>query len=109
MAAAAMNHNSLRFLHIGDGAARRGIAVRAQAGAAPRLFWLGGHKTDMKGTQAVGRGRPAVWGGGGGRGGDAVGSTFPATASQKARSPTAPSAAGSPTASPCSMPAARGR
>src|ERR1700684_298147 len=53
MAAAAMNHNSLRFLHIGDGAARRGIAVRAQAGAAPGLFWLGGYKSDMKGTKAV--------------------------------------------------------
>jgi len=48
-----MNDNSLRFLHIGDGAARRGIAVRAQAGAAPGLFWLGGYKSDMKGTKAV--------------------------------------------------------
>jgi pimeloyl-ACP methyl ester carboxylesterase len=49
----AMNDNSLRFLHIGDGAARRGIAVRAQAGAVPGLFWLGGYKSDMKGTKAV--------------------------------------------------------
>jgi pimeloyl-ACP methyl ester carboxylesterase len=49
----AMNDNSLRFLHIGDGAARRGIAVRAQTGAAPGLFWLGGYKSDMKGTKAV--------------------------------------------------------
>ena len=48
-----MNDNSLKFLHIGDGAARRGIAVRAQAGAAPGLFWLGGYKSDMKGTKAV--------------------------------------------------------
>jgi pimeloyl-ACP methyl ester carboxylesterase len=48
-----MDDNSLRFLHIGDGAARRGIAVRAQAGAAPGLFWLGGYKSDMKGTKAV--------------------------------------------------------
>ena len=47
-----MNDNSLKFLHIGDGAARRGIAVRAQAGAAPGLFWLGGYKSDMKGTKA---------------------------------------------------------
>jgi pimeloyl-ACP methyl ester carboxylesterase len=52
MTEAAMNDNSLRFLHIGDGAARRGIAVRAQAGAAPGLFWLGGYKSDMKGTKA---------------------------------------------------------
>src|SRR5580692_8713759 len=49
----AMNDNSLRFLHIGDSAARRGIAVRAQAGAVPGLFWLGGYKSDMKGTKAV--------------------------------------------------------
>jgi pimeloyl-ACP methyl ester carboxylesterase len=49
----AMNDNSLKFLHIGDGAGRRGIAVRAQAGAAPGLFWLGGYKSDMKGTKAV--------------------------------------------------------
>ena len=52
-----MNDNSLKFLHIGDGdgdgAARRGIAVRARAGAAPGLFWLGGYKSDMKGTKAV--------------------------------------------------------
>ena len=48
-----MNDNSLRFLHIGDGAARRGIAVRALVGAAPGLFWLGGYKSDMKGTKAV--------------------------------------------------------
>jgi pimeloyl-ACP methyl ester carboxylesterase len=49
----AMNDNSLKFLHIGDGAARRGIAVRAQAGTAPGLFWLGGYKSDMKGTKAA--------------------------------------------------------
>src|ERR1700731_54427 len=47
-----MNDNSLRFLHIGDGAERRGIAVRAQEGAPPGLFWLGGYKSDMKGTKA---------------------------------------------------------
>src|SRR5271168_4061863 len=28
-----MNDNGLKFLHIGDGAKRRGIAVRAQSGA----------------------------------------------------------------------------
>jgi pimeloyl-ACP methyl ester carboxylesterase len=52
MTAWAMNDNSLKFLHIGGGAERRGIAVRAQAGAAPGLFWLGGYKSDMKGTKA---------------------------------------------------------
>jgi len=48
-----MNDNSLKFLHIGDGTERRAIAVRAQGGAAPGLFWLGGYKSDMKGTKAV--------------------------------------------------------
>src|SRR5580692_8049112 len=48
-----MNDNSLKFLHIGDGAARHGLAVRAADGAAPGLFWLGGYKSDMKGTKAV--------------------------------------------------------
>jgi pimeloyl-ACP methyl ester carboxylesterase len=52
MTEAAMNDNSLKFLYIGGGAARRGIAVRAQDGAAPGLFWLGGYKSDMKGTKA---------------------------------------------------------
>jgi pimeloyl-ACP methyl ester carboxylesterase len=47
-----MNDNSLKFLHIGEGAGRRGIAVRARDGAAPGLFWLGGYKSDMKGTKA---------------------------------------------------------
>jgi pimeloyl-ACP methyl ester carboxylesterase len=49
--------NSLKFLDIGDGAARRAIAVRAAEGAAqmmpPGLVWLGGYKSDMKGTKAV--------------------------------------------------------
>ena len=47
-----MNDNSLKFLHIGDGPGRRAIAVRAVAGAAPGLFWLGGYNSDMKGTKA---------------------------------------------------------
>ena len=59
-----MNDNSLKFLHIGSGAARRGIAVRAQAGATPGLFWLGGYKSDMKGTKAV---TLADWAAGAGR------------------------------------------
>jgi pimeloyl-ACP methyl ester carboxylesterase len=48
-----MNDNSLKFLHIGDGTERRAIAVRDRAGAAPGLFWLGGYKSDMKGTKAA--------------------------------------------------------
>src|SRR5271169_1924737 len=47
-----MSDNGLKFLHIGEKAERRAIAVRAQAGAAPGLFWLGGYKSDMKGTKA---------------------------------------------------------
>ncbi len=47
-----MNDNSLKFLHIGEGSARRAIAVRAQNGAGPGLVWLGGYKSDMKGTKA---------------------------------------------------------
>src|ERR1700719_4223543 len=48
-----MNDNSLKFLHIGEGHEGRGIAVRAIAGRSPGLFWLGGYKSDMKGTKAV--------------------------------------------------------
>ena len=47
-----MNDNSLKFLHIGKEATARAIAVRAQSGAAPGLFWLGGYKSDMKGDKA---------------------------------------------------------
>jgi pimeloyl-ACP methyl ester carboxylesterase len=48
-----MSDNSLKFLQIGDGAEPRAIAVRAQSGAPPGLLWLGGYKSDMKGTKAV--------------------------------------------------------
>ena len=34
-------------------AAARRIAVRARAGAAPGLFWLGGFNSDMQGTKAL--------------------------------------------------------
>jgi pimeloyl-ACP methyl ester carboxylesterase len=47
-----MANNSLKFLPVGEGQARRAIAVRALAGASPGLFWLGGYKSDMKGTKA---------------------------------------------------------
>jgi pimeloyl-ACP methyl ester carboxylesterase len=48
-----MNDNSLKFLHIGEGHEGRGVAVRAIAGSSPGLLWLGGYKSDMKGTKAV--------------------------------------------------------
>ena len=47
-----MNDKGLKFLHIGEGTDRRAIAVRAQSGASPGLFWLSGYKSDMKGTKA---------------------------------------------------------
>ena len=48
-----MNETAPRFLEVGTGAALRRIAVRTRAGAAPGLFWLGGFKSDMKGTKAA--------------------------------------------------------
>ena len=47
-----MNDNSLKFLHIGEGTARRAHRRAGADGAAPGLFWLGGYKSDMKGTKA---------------------------------------------------------
>jgi pimeloyl-ACP methyl ester carboxylesterase len=44
---------SLKFLHIGEETGRRAIAVRAAPGATPGLVWLGGYKSDMKGTKAL--------------------------------------------------------
>jgi pimeloyl-ACP methyl ester carboxylesterase len=41
------------FIEVGEGDAARRIAVRARAGAAPGLFWLGGFNSDMKGTKAL--------------------------------------------------------
>jgi pimeloyl-ACP methyl ester carboxylesterase len=62
-----MADNSLKFLPVGEGQAWRAIAVRALAGSSPGLFWLGGYKSDMKGTKAqaladwaAGRGRACV-------------------------------------------------
>ena len=45
--------NGLKFLNIDEGAGRRAIATRVLMGAPPGLFWLGGYKSDMKGTKAV--------------------------------------------------------
>ena len=41
-----------KFLSVGTGIAARQIAVRRRDGAPPGLFWLGGFKSDMKGTKA---------------------------------------------------------
>jgi pimeloyl-ACP methyl ester carboxylesterase len=42
----------LLHLEVGAGTAARQIAVRRQEGKAPGLFWLGGLKSDMRGTKA---------------------------------------------------------
>jgi pimeloyl-ACP methyl ester carboxylesterase len=41
------------FLSVGAGADARRIAVRQREGAGPGLVWLGGFKSDMKGTKAA--------------------------------------------------------
>lgn len=47
-----MNENSMKPLTIGSGQDQRLIAVRQRDGASPGLFWMGGFKSDMKGTKA---------------------------------------------------------
>jgi pimeloyl-ACP methyl ester carboxylesterase len=47
-----MSESILRSIAVGTGPAARRIAVRTRDGAAPGLFWLGGFKSDMKGTKA---------------------------------------------------------
>src|SRR5689334_19926301 len=41
------------FIEVGEASAVRRIAVRARAGSAPGLLWLGGFNSDMKGTKAL--------------------------------------------------------
>ena len=47
-----MDNPCLNFLEVGTGNASRRIAIRRRAGAEPALLWLGGFKSDMKGTKA---------------------------------------------------------
>lgn len=47
-----MEDSSLKTLEIGTGAEARVIAVRQRKGDLPGLFWLGGFKSDMRGTKA---------------------------------------------------------
>jgi pimeloyl-ACP methyl ester carboxylesterase len=47
-----MNDSCLKTVEIGTGAAARVIAVRQRAGASPGVFWLGGFKSDMRGSKA---------------------------------------------------------
>jgi pimeloyl-ACP methyl ester carboxylesterase len=41
------------FIEVGRADAMRRIAVRAREGGSPGLFWLGGFKSDMRGTKAL--------------------------------------------------------
>ena len=41
-----------KYLSVGSGSARRGIAIRRRAGDGPGLVWLGGFRSDMLATKA---------------------------------------------------------
>ena len=47
-----MSDLCLKFLTVGTNMAARKIAVRRREGGPPGLFWLGGFKSDMRGTKA---------------------------------------------------------
>ena len=47
-----MSDCCLKFLQVGTASASRRIAVRQREGGNPALLWLGGFKSDMKGTKA---------------------------------------------------------
>jgi pimeloyl-ACP methyl ester carboxylesterase len=47
-----MSDPCLKFLEVGTGKAARRIALRWRAGGSPALLWLGGFKSDMRGTKA---------------------------------------------------------
>jgi pimeloyl-ACP methyl ester carboxylesterase len=49
----APNDQEPAFIEVGSGDGQRKIAVRARAGAAPGLIWLGGFNSDMTGTKAL--------------------------------------------------------
>jgi pimeloyl-ACP methyl ester carboxylesterase len=47
-----MGDVELTTIEVGERSARRTIAVRHRSGSGPALIWLGGFKSDMKGTKA---------------------------------------------------------
>lgn len=47
-----MSDVELTAIEIGEGEHRRSIAIRRRTGRPPALIWLGGFKSDMKGTKA---------------------------------------------------------
>jgi pimeloyl-ACP methyl ester carboxylesterase len=48
-----MSESLLQTIDVGSGPAARRIAVRLRDGTQPGVVWLGGFKSDMKGTKAV--------------------------------------------------------
>src|SRR4029453_1953011 len=48
-----MSQGCPKFIEVGTGSEARKIALRERAGAAPGILWLGGFKSDMKGTKAA--------------------------------------------------------
>jgi pimeloyl-ACP methyl ester carboxylesterase len=60
-----MSDAQLSSMIIGSSASKRTVAVRMRAGKSPGIFWLGGFKSDMKGTKAQALDR---WAEGEGRG-----------------------------------------
>ena len=53
MTSAAIPDPEPAFIAVGEANGGRRIAVRARAGSAPGLFWLGGFNSDMRGTKAL--------------------------------------------------------
>ncbi len=47
-----MSDEKVKSIDVGEGGSRRTIAVRQRDGRGPGLIWLGGFKSDMKGTKA---------------------------------------------------------
>ena len=47
-----MSRARLKHVSVGEGGAAREIAVLARSGKAPGIFWLGGFRSDMRGTKA---------------------------------------------------------
>jgi pimeloyl-ACP methyl ester carboxylesterase len=47
-----MSDAQLSSIVVGSSASKRTVAVRMRAGESPGIFWLGGFKSDMKGTKA---------------------------------------------------------
>jgi pimeloyl-ACP methyl ester carboxylesterase len=47
-----MVEETLERLQVGEGTAARAVAIRSFPGKPPGIFWLGGFKSDMRGTKA---------------------------------------------------------